>query len=68
VPSFGSSKLDGLRSAFGFFDCEFGALEADLAMGAIAERLVDGSSATTQREGSFASEVELIAVYVNQLD
>src|SRR5579864_5482189 len=38
-----------LRTAlFGFLDCQFGSLESDLAVGSIAEGLVDRAAAATE--------------------
>jgi hypothetical protein len=54
--------------AVGFFDRQFGALEADAAVGAIAEGFVDRTAATAERERGLAGEVVWGAVGVNEFD
>ena len=57
-----------LHLAFGFLYCKLSTLETDLAMCAVAERFIDGSTAATELECSFAREIILSAVDIDQFD
>jgi hypothetical protein len=54
--------------AVGFLYGEFGALEADAAVGAVTERLVHGATAAAQGECGLAGEVVWGSVDVDQFD
>src|ERR1041385_3296172 len=55
-------RTQGLRlGLFGGFDGGFGALKADLAVGAVAEGLVDGATAAAEGECGLAGEVVRLA-------
>ncbi len=49
-------------------DGGFGGLEAEAAMRAVAERLVDGAAATAEREIRFSGQIVLLAIGVYELD
>jgi hypothetical protein len=57
-----------LASAFDFLDGQFRALEANAAVGSVAERFVHRTTAATERKGSLAREVKLIAAGIDQID
>src|ERR1700730_5099535 len=57
-----------LASPFDFLDGQFRALEANAAMGSVAERFVHRTTAATERKGSLAREVKLIAAGIDQID
>src|SRR5216684_4913675 len=57
-----------LASPFGFLDCQFRALEANAAMGSVAERFVHRTTAATERKSSLAREVKLVAVRIDQIE
>jgi hypothetical protein len=57
-----------LTSPFGILDCQFRALEANAAMGSVAEGLVYRTTAATERKSSLASEVKLVAVRIDQIE
>ncbi len=52
----------------GFGDGGSGGLEAYFGMGSVAEGLVGGSAATTERNGGFAGKIDFFTVGVDQLD
>src|SRR5262249_7979242 len=45
----------------------FGALEADLGVGPVTERLVHGAAATAKRDYLFPADIKLVAIGVNNL-
>lgn len=64
-PEADSRKPRFLRLAFSFLDGQFRALEADFAMGTVAEGLVHRTSAAAEGKSCLAGEVELIAVDID---
>src|SRR5579871_5663121 len=57
-----------LRTALRFLHREFGALEADTAVGSVAEGLVDRATAAAEGKCGFASEVVCSAICVHEFD
>src|ERR1700688_4839183 len=71
----GASGSGFWASAFGdwllavsFFYCQFGALESDAAVGAVAKRFVHGAAAAAERKRGLAGEVVLGSVDVDEFD
>src|SRR5437879_4178793 len=57
-----------LTSSFAFLDCQFRTLEANAAMGSVAERFVHRTTAATERKSSLAREVKLVSAGIDQID
>src|SRR4029077_4293801 len=57
-----------LTSRFAFLDCQLRTLEANAAMGSVAERFVHRTTAATERKSSLAREDKLVYAGNDQID